>query len=61
MLAGHNEPWIEGEVIPRVSQAFRTIFAGGGEFQVDGDLRRYQFDGFDMITREAMIEQMKVR
>jgi glyoxylase-like metal-dependent hydrolase (beta-lactamase superfamily II) len=61
VLSGHNEPWVEGEVIPRVSQAFRTIFAGGGEFQVDGDLRRYQFDGFDIITREAMIEQMKPR
>jgi len=31
VLSGHNDPWVPSEVIPRVAEGFRTIFAGGGE------------------------------
>jgi glyoxylase-like metal-dependent hydrolase (beta-lactamase superfamily II) len=52
VLGGHNEPWADAEVIPRVSKAFRTILSGGGEFTEDSDRRRYRFDGFDIIVRK---------
>ena len=56
VLSGHNEPWIEAAVIPRVSVAFRTILDGGGEFSERDELRRYRFDGFDIIVRKDMLE-----
>ena len=40
VLSGHNEPWIESAVIPRVSEAFRTILEGGGEYSEGSELRR---------------------
>ncbi len=55
VLTAHNEPRVEAEVIPRVSEAFRTILDGGGEYSEDGPLRRYRFDGFDIILRGEMI------
>lgn len=51
VLSGHNEPWVEAAVLPRVSAAFRTIAAGGGEFEEQDELRRYRFEGFDIIVR----------
>jgi glyoxylase-like metal-dependent hydrolase (beta-lactamase superfamily II) len=51
VLSGHNEPWIEAAVLPRVSAAFRTIAAGGGEFEEQDELRRFRFEGFDIIVR----------
>lgn len=56
VLSGHNEPWIEADVIPRVSIAFRTILEGGGDFAEQDGLKRYQFDGFDIIIRPDMLE-----
>ena len=56
VLSGHNEPWIESDVIPRVSVAFRTILGGGGEFAEQDELKRYRFDGFDIIIRKDMLE-----
>lgn len=53
VLPGHNEPWIEAAVLPRVSAAFRTIAAGGGEFEEKDELRRYHFEGFDIIVRAS--------
>jgi len=55
VLGGHNEPWIDSEVIPRVSQAMVTILGGGGEFAEDGALRRYRFAGFDVLLRAAQL------
>jgi len=57
VLSGHNEPWIESAVIPRVSKAFRTILDGGGEYSEDSDRRRYRFDGFDIIVRKELVEK----
>ena len=56
VLSGHNEPWIDSDVIPRVSVAFLTILDGGGEFAEQDELKRYRFDGFDIIIRKDMLE-----
>lgn len=55
VLSGHNDPWVSSEVIPRVSQAFETILAGGGEFSEADGLRRYRFEGFDVLIRADMV------
>jgi len=55
VCAGHNDPWVDAEVIPRVSDAFETIFTGGGEFSEDEGLRRYRFDGFDVLIRTEQV------
>jgi glyoxylase-like metal-dependent hydrolase (beta-lactamase superfamily II) len=55
LCSGHNDPWVKSEVIPRVAQAFQTILAGEGDFKQDGDLRRYYFEGFDILIRTDMI------
>jgi len=54
VLSGHNDPWVSSEVIPRVSTAFETILSGGGEYSEGDGLRRYRFDGFDIIVRAEM-------
>lgn len=56
VLSGHNEPWVDAEVIPRVSEAFRTILDGEGEYLESEGLRRYEFDGFDIIVRTDLVE-----
>ena len=59
LLAGHNDPWVKSEVILRVSAAFKTVMAGHGEFKEDNGLRRYFFDGFDILIRTDMIPKQK--
>jgi glyoxylase-like metal-dependent hydrolase (beta-lactamase superfamily II) len=56
VASGHNEPWVEASVIPKVSDAFRTILDNGGDFIEQGARRRYRFDGFDIIISNDMIE-----
>jgi glyoxylase-like metal-dependent hydrolase (beta-lactamase superfamily II) len=59
VLSGHNDPWVTSDVIPRVSDAFQAIFSGGGEFSEDDGLRRYRFEGFDVLMRsETVAERM---
>jgi glyoxylase-like metal-dependent hydrolase (beta-lactamase superfamily II) len=55
LLSGHNDPWVESEVLIRVSDAFTNILQGEGQFDEDGDLRRYYFDGFDVLIRADQI------
>lgn len=55
LCSGHNDPWVKSEVIPRVSEAFETIFAGRGDYSEEGGLRRYYFEGFDILIRTEMI------
>jgi glyoxylase-like metal-dependent hydrolase (beta-lactamase superfamily II) len=55
VLSGHNDPWVPSEVIIRVGDAFRTIFEGGGEYSEGDGLRRYRFDGFDIIVQAAAV------
>jgi glyoxylase-like metal-dependent hydrolase (beta-lactamase superfamily II) len=55
LCAGHNDPWVRSEVIPRVAQAFEDIMAGKGEFEEEKGLRRYFFDGFDILIRSDQI------
>ncbi len=56
VLSAHNEPWVKSDIIPKVSEGFKTILAGNGEYSEDGDLRRYTFDGFDIIIRAQSLE-----
>ena len=56
VLSGHNDPWVDSEVMPRVSDAFETIFSGGGEYAEDDEgLRRYKFNGFDVLMTADMV------
>jgi glyoxylase-like metal-dependent hydrolase (beta-lactamase superfamily II) len=59
VCSGHNEPWVRSEVIPRVEKAFADIFAGKGKFSEDDGVRRYYFDGFDILIRTEMIGKME--
>jgi glyoxylase-like metal-dependent hydrolase (beta-lactamase superfamily II) len=56
VLSGHNMPWVESEVIPRVSEAFQLILGGGGEYREGDGLRRYEFDGFGIIIRSEDVQ-----
>ncbi|MFC2164855.1 MBL fold metallo-hydrolase [Acidobacteriota bacterium] len=55
LCAGHNDPWVKSEVILRVAKAFQDIMAGKGDFVEDKRLRRYYFDGFDILIRTDQI------
>jgi glyoxylase-like metal-dependent hydrolase (beta-lactamase superfamily II)/predicted enzyme related to lactoylglutathione lyase len=57
LCSGHNDPWVKSEVIPRVTEAFVTIFGGGGDFDEKEGLRRYRFDGFDILIQEEDVEK----
>ena len=57
VCSGHNDPWVKSEVIPRVGKAFETIFEGKGKFSEDNGLRRYYFDGFDILILKEMIKK----
>ncbi|MFA5839662.1 MAG: MBL fold metallo-hydrolase [Candidatus Margulisiibacteriota bacterium] len=61
VLGGHNEPWIDAAVIPRVSQAMAIVLCGGGAFSEDQGIRRYFFDGFDILLRAASIKSYMVK
>jgi len=52
ICSGHNEPWVESEVLIRVSQAFETILEGKGKYLEDNDIRRYRFKGFDILIQK---------
>ncbi len=56
LCAGHNDPWVKSEVISRVSEAFQEIMAGKGEHKEDKGIRRYYYDGFDILIRADMIK-----
>jgi glyoxylase-like metal-dependent hydrolase (beta-lactamase superfamily II) len=56
LCSGHNDPWVKSEVIPRVAAAFNDIMEGKGSYKQDGNLRRYTFEGFDILIRTDMIE-----
>ncbi|NIM91942.1 MAG: MBL fold metallo-hydrolase [Candidatus Aminicenantes bacterium] len=57
LCSGHNDPWVKSEVIPRVAAAFREIMAGRDEYNEDQGIRRYYFDGFDILVRADMIKK----
>ncbi|NIN73046.1 MAG: MBL fold metallo-hydrolase [Gemmatimonadetes bacterium] len=58
VLAGHNDPWVESDVIRRVGEAFEAIAEGTAEYSEDDGLRRYFFQGFDVLIRAEMVEEM---
>jgi glyoxylase-like metal-dependent hydrolase (beta-lactamase superfamily II) len=55
LCSGHNDPWVRNDVIPRVAEAFQKVLAGEGDYKQDGDIRRYSFEGFDILIRTDMI------
>ncbi len=56
LCSGHNDPWVKSEVIARVVKAFEEILEGKGEYKQDNGIRRYFFDGFDILIRADMIK-----
>ncbi|MFC1477709.1 MBL fold metallo-hydrolase [candidate division KSB1 bacterium] len=56
LCAGHNDPWVKSEVIPRVIRAFEEILSGQGNFDEESNIRRYYYDGFDVLIRADMIK-----
>lgn len=57
LCSGHNDPWVKSDVIPRVAEAFQEIMAGRGKYDEDEGIRRYYFDGFDILIRADMIKK----
>jgi glyoxylase-like metal-dependent hydrolase (beta-lactamase superfamily II) len=55
VCSGHNNPWVNSEVIHQVSIAFTDIMSGGGTYEEDRGLRRYHFEGFDILIRSNQI------
>ena len=55
LLSGHNDPWVVSDVIPRVSEAFESIFDGSADYAEDNGLRRYRFEGFDVLIRADQV------
>ena len=55
LCSGHNDPWVKSDVLIRVSKAFETIFDGKGKYDENEGLRRYYFDGFDVLIRMDQI------
>jgi glyoxylase-like metal-dependent hydrolase (beta-lactamase superfamily II) len=49
VCSGHNEPWVPAAVIPSARDAFRSVLDGHGDFAEAGGLRRYHFDGFEIL------------
>ena len=56
VCGGHNDPWVKSEVILRISEAFEAVLSGKGDFSENDGLRRYYFDGFDILIRVEMIK-----
>lgn len=59
LCSGHNDPWVKSEVISRVADAFKEIMAGKGNYKEESGIRRYYFDGFDILIRSDMIRKHK--
>ena len=57
VCGGHNDPWVKSEVIPRISEAFEIIFDGKGKFDEEDGLRRYYFEGFDILIRSQLVNR----
>jgi glyoxylase-like metal-dependent hydrolase (beta-lactamase superfamily II) len=57
LCSGHNDPWVKSDVIPRVAAAFNDIMTGRGRFQQNRNLRRYTFQGFDILIRTDQIPE----
>ena len=57
--SGHNDPWVGKDILPRVSRAFETVYSGQGVYAEDGGLRRYRFDGFDVLIRADEADRVR--
>ena len=56
LCSGHNDPWVKSEVISRVRQGFEDIMDGKGDYREEEGVRRYFFEGFDILIRSDMIK-----
>ncbi len=45
-------------MIRRVGEAFEAIANGTADYSEDDGLRRYFFQGFDVLIRAEMVEEM---
>jgi hypothetical protein len=56
LLPGHNESYVDKEILARVSKAAKEIRAGGGGEYREGSrrgtpIRRYDYEGFAIIVK----------
>ncbi|MBN2408355.1 MAG: VOC family protein, partial [Candidatus Aminicenantes bacterium] len=59
LCPGHNDPWVDKDVLPRVSKAFEMIFSGRPKYAEDSGLHRYEFEGFDVLIRGEQVESVR--
>jgi glyoxylase-like metal-dependent hydrolase (beta-lactamase superfamily II) len=53
LYPSHNEPLVPGDTLVRVADAFDRIAAGNAGYRMDDTgLRKYDFDGFAIVTRD---------
>jgi len=58
LCSGHNDPWIESTVLVRVKKAFGKVFNNKGNFTENNQgLRRYYFNGFDILITKEQIDE----
>lgn len=56
LYTSHNEPLVRGETLQRVADVFDDIAGDELDFRLDQHgLRKYQFDGFAVVTRDPPI------
>jgi len=55
LCSGHNDPWVKSEVISRVADAFQEIMVGKAKYKEDNGIRRYYFEGFDILISADML------
>jgi hypothetical protein len=57
LMPGHNEPWLDKNLLPETLAGAEKIVSGQAEFREIIDpwnrrLRHYSFDRFDILTRQ---------
>jgi glyoxylase-like metal-dependent hydrolase (beta-lactamase superfamily II) len=56
LCSGHNDPWVKSEIITQVAEAFQKILDGKGIYKEDNSIRRYFFEGFDVLIHSDMVK-----
>jgi len=57
LCPSHNEPWVKGEVLRQVLDAFKEIMRGKGLFGESENIRRYYFGDFDIIIHTDTLKK----
>jgi glyoxylase-like metal-dependent hydrolase (beta-lactamase superfamily II) len=57
LCPAHNEAAVPKEILARVTAAFERVAAGRAEFEVEGEIRIYRFDGFGLALSRAPLQE----